>query len=209
MRDEVKWKGNLRKQRHVQPGETKTSKSMHPSVARQIRGLTELRLAFNKLGPIFSMHMVTALKQDDYIRVLDLRKNKLTSTVVNDTKKIDFMRQIQSNESLTNIDLRANEGFNKSIKYKLSMVMLRNMDRLRSQGVIVQGSWLNKEILTFKEAGVHSDVHSPKSNDPFCELKSGKDEAESIFNIELSNIAASTHLAGKVTNSRDLMGSAY
>jgi len=103
------------------------------------------------------MHMLSALKFDDYIRVLDLRKNKLTSTVVNDTKKIDFLRQLQINESLTNIDLRNNEGYNKSIKYKLSLVMLRNMDRLRSQGTIVQGSWLNKEILTFKDS---STIHS-------------------------------------------------
>lgn len=92
MRDQVKWKGNLRKMRHTNHGEKAASKNMHPSVVKSIKGLTELKLAYNKLGPFFAMHMLNALKFDDYIRVLDLRKNKLSSTVVQDTKKIDFMR---------------------------------------------------------------------------------------------------------------------
>lgn len=61
------------------------------------------------------------------------------------------MRVLQRNEAITNIDLRANEGFNKQLKFKLSLVMIRNIDILRSKGILVQGNWLNKNVLMLNE----------------------------------------------------------
>lgn len=49
--------------------------------------------------------MLDALKYDDYLKVLDLRKNKLTTALLND-ESFDFVKSLQRNESLTNIDLR-------------------------------------------------------------------------------------------------------
>ena len=41
--------------------------------------------------------------------------------------------------------------FDRNVKFKLSLVMIRNIDRLRAQGVMVSGSWLNKKVLMINE----------------------------------------------------------
>lgn len=73
--------------------------------AAAVRGLKELYLQYNKLGPIFLQSMLDALKYDDYLKVLDVRKNKLSTALLND-ESFDFVKSLQRNESLTNIDLR-------------------------------------------------------------------------------------------------------
>lgn len=113
-----------------------------------MRGLKELYLSYNLLGQTFLRSVLSALKFDDYIRVLDLRNNQLTSEVIKET---DFLKSMQRNESITNIDLRENDGFDRNVKFKLSLVMIRNIDRLRGQGVMVSGSWLNKKVLMINE----------------------------------------------------------
>ena len=85
----------------------------------------------------FMTTILDALKYDTYLRVLDLRKNKLTNSVVNNPKELDLIRDLQRNEALTNIDFRENEGFNKQLKFKLSLVMIRNIDIVRAKGVMV------------------------------------------------------------------------
>ena len=72
---------------------------------------------------------MSALKFDDYIRVIDLRNNCFTADVLNET---DFLKSMQRNESITNIDMRQNDCFDKNVKFKLSLVMIRNIDRIRS-----------------------------------------------------------------------------
>ena len=99
------------------------------------------------------------------------------------------------------------------MKQKLSLVMLRNMDRLRSQGVFVQGSWINKDILILKDTStIHSVPRSPSSGDDHG-FKSAADEGitDSFLNIELQNLAAQTHANAnsRITNAKDLMGPAY
>lgn len=76
-------------------------------------GLSEFYLHFNKLGPIFIKNILNALKYDEYIRVLDLRKNLFTKALLEDTANLNFIKCLQNNESITNIDLRNNEGFTK------------------------------------------------------------------------------------------------
>jgi hypothetical protein len=75
--------------------------------------------------------MLLALKDDNYLRVLDLRKNKFTSAVLKATHDYDLVKSMQRNEAITNLDLRENEGFNKQLKFKLSLCMIRNIDLLR------------------------------------------------------------------------------
>lgn len=113
-----------------------------------------------------------------------------------------MVKSLQRNESLTNIDFRNNECFDRQLKFKLSLIMIRNIDKLRSQGTMVQGSWLNKGVLMLDEtitSAAQSRMMSPKSQ--VSMEKSHKKEAgmDSIFNIELSN----------VTKAKDLMSSTY
>ena len=65
---------------------------------------------------------------------------------------LDLVKSLQRNESLTNIDFRENQGFDRDLKFKLSLIMLRNIDRLRTSGTMVQGMWLNKDVLMLDEA---------------------------------------------------------
>ena len=153
-------------------------------------GLAELCLQYNKLGAFFLKSILGALKYDDYLRTLDLRKNKFSTAILSDTQDIDFIKALQRNESLTNVDFRQNEGFNKQIKFKLSLIMIRNIDSLRAKGIFIQGSQLNKDVLMLDEtinSTINSRAMSPASN----EVKDNKSDAtdDSIFNIELSNIA--------------------
>lgn len=81
--------------------------------------------------------MLQAVKEDDYLRVLDLRKNKFSAKVLNDTTNYDFIKSLQENDSLTNIDLRDNDGYDHHMRFKLSLIMMRNIERLRQNGIMV------------------------------------------------------------------------
>lgn len=71
--------------------------------------------------------------------------------MLRDEKTIDFIGQIQRNESVTYLDMRENSGYDKVVRFKLSLIMLRNIEKLRMQGVMVKGAWLNKEVLMMNE----------------------------------------------------------
>ena len=55
-------------------------------------GLTDLILTNNKLGINFMTTCLDALKYDTHLRVLDVRKNKLTNSVLNNPKELDIIR---------------------------------------------------------------------------------------------------------------------
>jgi hypothetical protein len=95
--------------------------------------------------------MCNALKDDNFLKVLDMRHNQFSTSVIEDTTDYNFMKTMQHNESLVNIDFRDNQCFVKSFKFKLSLVMIRNLDILRGQGVIPQSSWINKNVLMINE----------------------------------------------------------
>lgn len=80
--------------------------------------------------------------------------------------------------------------------------MIRNIDRLRAQGILVSGSWLNKNVLMLNEA-INSTIQS-KGMSPSSGGGNPRslDDADSIFNIELSKIE-------KVSNAKDLMSATY
>ena len=120
-RDQSKWQKDLRLARDpTSPASTEVVR---------VPGLKELYLSNNKLGKVFLKSILSALKFDDYIRVVDLKSNGLTEDAVADTQ---FLKQVQRNESITNIDLRENPCFDRKVKFKLSLVMIRNIERLRS-----------------------------------------------------------------------------
>lgn len=77
------------------------------------------------------------------------------------------------------------------MKFKLSLIMIRNIDGLRSKGIMVQGSQLNKDVLMLNEtinSTINSRAMSPNSLEEDNDNKSDATD-DSIFNIELSNVA--------------------
>ena len=127
------------------------------------------------------------------MRVIDLRHNRFTRSLIED-KTLDFVKSLQRNESLTNIDMRNNSGFDKTLKFKMSLIMLRNIDKLRSSGVMVQGPWLNRDILMVDEAiqaSKQKDGDRPEVTDYGSMKSPGKLDPnleDSIFNIELNDL---------------------
>jgi hypothetical protein len=55
--------------------------------------------------------MAKVIKYDEYLRVLDVRNNKISTEAV----KKDLLPALKSNQSLTNLDLRENPCYNMSI----------------------------------------------------------------------------------------------
>jgi len=76
-----------------------------------VPGLKEIVLSHNRFGANFLKHVLTAIKEDNYLRVLDLRKNRLSAAVIGDCTNYDIVKSLSENDSLTNIDLRENEGY--------------------------------------------------------------------------------------------------
>lgn len=134
------------------------------------------------MGPIFIKNILNSLKYDEYIKVLDLRKNLFSSSILNDTVNFDFVKSLQRNEAITNIDLRGNQGFDKTIKFKLSLIMIRNIDKLRNDGIFVQGPWFNKHVLMLNET-INSTLNPSRVTSP----DQAQSDNDSIFNIELTN----------------------
>lgn len=161
-----------------------------------------MHLQNNKLGPNFIKNILNSLKYDEYIRVLDLRKNLFSTTLLEDTTTFDFVKSLQRNESITNIDLRGNQGFNKTIKFKLSLLMIRNIDKLRENGILVHNAWINRNILMLNET-INSTLGASRVNSPGN--KEENSDGDSIFNIELSNQA----LKQEVKSSKKLMSATY
>ena len=79
--------------------------------------------------------------------------------------------------------------------------MIRNMDKLREKGILVQGSWFNKNVLMLNET-INSTMNATRVNSPGEQENS---DGDSIFNIELSNLA----LKQDVKSSKKLMSSTY
>lgn len=80
--------------------------------------------------------------------------------------------------------------------------MIRNIDKLREQGILVQGNWLNKNVLMLNET-ITSTMGASRVNSPG--EKEENSDGDSIFNIELSNQA----LKQDVKTSKKLMSSTY
>lgn len=97
MRDEVVWMCGLRGEK--------------PSDLDSI-GLKEFYLHHNKLGDGFIKSFSKTIKYDQYLRVIDLRHNKINEAVI----KSDLLPALKHNSSLTNLDLRYNSGFSNKVQ---------------------------------------------------------------------------------------------
>ncbi len=70
-------------------------------------GLKQLILSYNSFSDILASELVMALRNDIYVRSVDLKSNHVSEYWVK-----EFIKLFDTNMSLTNIDLRENEGFN-------------------------------------------------------------------------------------------------
>lgn len=66
--------------------------------------------------------MVLILRNDLYIRSVDLRNNDINEEWVN-----EFVKLLDTNISLTNVDLRENPGFNTKNHRELALGLLKNI----------------------------------------------------------------------------------
>lgn len=62
--------------------------------------------------------------------------------------------------------------------------MIRNIDKMREKGVLIEGPWFNKNVLMLNEA-INSTMNASKVGSPERDAS----DNDSIFNIELSNQA--------------------
>ena len=119
MRDQVVWMCGLRGEK---------PKNLHDI------GLKEFYLHHNKLGDECMSALSKVIKYDEYLRVLDLRNNKITEKSL----KQDLMPVLKNNFSLTNIDLRRNPGLTIKMQKLIALNLLKNLDKLKKSNVDVK-----------------------------------------------------------------------
>ena len=69
-------------------------------------GLKAMVLSHNSFSDILASEVILTLRNDVYIRSIDLQNNEVGSELVG-----EFVKLLKTNTSLTNIDLRENPGF--------------------------------------------------------------------------------------------------
>lgn len=85
--------------------------------------------------------------------------------------------------------MRENEGFDAQMKFKLNLIMMRNIERLREQGIMVSGTWLNKHVLMFKETIQRGGIGGNVVKEGSEARPNNQSDNESLFNIELGDLA--------------------
>ncbi|CDW82224.1 UNKNOWN [Stylonychia lemnae] len=131
MRDQVVWLHGLRGEK--------------PKNLEEI-GLKEFHLCYNKLGSNFIKALAKVVKYDEYLRVIDLKFNKITDNVV----KSDLIPALKNNNSLTNLDLRNNNCNSYKHQQIIALCLLKNIDKLKKSKIIVKKQWLNPSVLLFE-----------------------------------------------------------
>ena len=129
MREEYKWRGSLRIGRQ-------------PSVDIINRGLKEFILHHNKLGDRFLTSLAERIKDDDYLRFIDIRYNMLSRNQV-----MTFLKTLHSNKYLIGIDFRGNKGYsdNDSVKTSVGLFLQRNLNLNLAMDVRLKDTWIIKE----------------------------------------------------------------
>lgn len=69
-------------------------------------GLKQFIISHNNFSDILAGELVLALRNDLYLRSVDLKNNNISERWIR-----EFVKLLNTNTSLTNIDLRENDGF--------------------------------------------------------------------------------------------------
>ena len=93
------------------------------------KGLKEIVLSHNNFGEILASDLVLALRNDLYMRSVDLRNNNIPESECK-----EFIKLFKTNKDLTNVDLRLNEGFSARLHREMALRLLKNIQRLKDKG---------------------------------------------------------------------------
>ena len=133
------------------------------------------------------------LTTDIYVRKIDLEKNKIKEEDI----LIEFIESIKFNESLININFQGNIGHTETVKNKVALCLLKNLDILKSQRVPIRKSWidltqiqiLNDQLDEFVQGFTFADEESFFSKDGNREVQLMKSvQPDNSFQIEKPNL---------------------
>jgi sensor domain CHASE-containing protein len=105
-------------------------------------GLKEFIVHHNSLGKNFLKSLSNRLKEDDYLRFLDIRYNKIGPDLI-----MKFLKRMNSNKYIVGIDLRGNQGYwdNETAREALSLIMQRNINLNLTEKVVLKKRWIIEE----------------------------------------------------------------
>lgn len=79
-------------------------------------------LSHNNFSDNFASDLILVLRNDLYMRSIDLKNNEISEYWVN-----EFVKLLDSNISLTNLDLRENPGLTKRLHRELAISLIQNI----------------------------------------------------------------------------------
>ena len=83
------------------------------------------------------------MKNDQYLRLVDLRHNQFTKELLE-----EFVEQyLKHNRSLFAIDMRHNPGFSENIMKRSALVMLKNIESAYKNRETVKPQWIIKPLI--------------------------------------------------------------
>jgi Ran GTPase-activating protein (RanGAP) involved in mRNA processing and transport len=85
-------------------------------------GLKQFILSHNNFSDIMASELVLALRNDLYMRSIDLKNNNISEHWITESVKL-----LNTNNTLTNLDLRENPGFTTRHHRELALQLLRNI----------------------------------------------------------------------------------
>eukprot|EP00347_Sterkiella_histriomuscorum_P018447 403345477 len=104
------------------------------------QGLKQVILSHNNFSDILASELILALRNDLYMRSVDIKNNNIDEQWVG-----EFVKLMVSNQSLTNLDLRENPGFNLKFHRKLALALLRNIQDLKQKGELELDNTISEE----------------------------------------------------------------
>eukprot|EP00347_Sterkiella_histriomuscorum_P019064 403343098 len=148
MKDQLKWKLGLR-----QTNEVNISKI----------GLKYINLARNQLGKKTATCLANVLRNDEYIRAISLKKNKLCENSINELINVTIQ-----NKNLLQVDLTQNSNFEKLEQKKvLQTTLLNNIKKMivhyHKKKNRINYEFINESTLGIKQQNKDEDSHKKVS----------------------------------------------
>eukprot|EP00347_Sterkiella_histriomuscorum_P005552 403356175 len=128
-KDLMKWEGSLR------------GRAIDKQSINEI-GLKELILHHNFLSQKFLRSFGQRLKNDNYLRLVDLKFNQFERTDLE-----EFIENVKSNKSIFALDLRNNVGFHSGIQKRSALIMLKNIELAYKMKRNVKKCWIIKPLI--------------------------------------------------------------
>ena len=128
--DTIKWQKSLRKEE---------GRHLFKASSGKLKGMAEFIFHHNLLGKRFIEMLSENLPNDIYVRKIDVSHNKIPEEPI----LLHLVDALKVNESVINFDLAENPGHTASVKKKLALCMLKNMEITKNMGAPIKPSWIN------------------------------------------------------------------